>query len=208
MKPQKPVTIIFDFDHTLFDTKGINLLMYSLYSESEIPEKIFKSVIENQRKKSNFDFLDHVSELRKLGYKIDSQKIDELLSLDLSYCLKGKVKETLDVLMKRKFNLILLTKGVDYFQRWKIRQAGLSKFFNSHIYTCEEKKEDMLNKLPIKGRTYFVNDHADEIEVVAKRYPGMNFIYVKGPKTAHDRFIKHKHIPTIDDISILPKIIK
>ena len=104
--------------------------------------------------------------------------------------------------------LILLSKGKEAFQRFKVKQSGIETYFGKHIYICYEKKEEMIEKIPREGKTYFINDHADEIESVSKKHPEINFIYIKGPKTPHDRFIKHGRIPTIDDISSLPELIK
>lgn len=202
-------TIIFDFDHTLFDTRHIRKDIKDLFLKNGVPEEIFEFSNKKHREEYNdtYDLIKHISDLEKEGYKIDKQNIDIFFEQNLEMHLKGPVKEVLSSLIKDGHKLILLSKGNETFQRFKVKQSGIEAFFGEHIYICYEKKEELIEKIPREGKTYFVNDHADEIEAVAKKHPEINFIYVKGPKTSHDRFIEHEHIPTIDDISALPELI-
>jgi len=183
--------------------------MNQFFTDRTIPEKIYDDIIRKQRadSKDNPDFLKLCEESEKLRYKISKEDISAFLKNDLSSYLKGPVKETLTILKKKGYVLMILTKGIDYYQRFKIRQSGIEKFFGKHIYVCDEKKEEALRDVAFKGVTYFIDDHADEIETILKKFPDFKIIYVKGPKTAHDRFIEHEHIPTITDISELPKMI-
>ena len=209
MDANKATTIIFDFDHTLFDAIKFRKIISLFFERNNIPADIADSTFRSAYNSSyNYGFLEQLNMLKKIGYAIPNKEIDSFFNQSLKHILKGPVEETLKKLKDRGHRLILLTKGLEYFQRFKVRQSGLEAYFGHNIYVCKDKKEEAIKSIPAKGRTYFVNDHADEIEAVAKVYPEMNFIYVKGPKTAHDRFIKHEHIPTIDDISSLPFLIK
>ncbi len=201
-------TIIFDFDHTLFDTEMIKPMMKTFYTERGVPEKVYDEVRTFQRKRDvNAGMTEQWEEMTKRGYKISKKELNDFFKTDLSLYLKGPVKEVLTKLKKRGYTLMILSMGIDDFQRFKIRQSGIESFFADHIYTCKEDKPRALKKISTTGEVYFVNDHANEIEVVLKSFPKIHPIYVKGPKTAHDHFLNHKKIPTISDISELLKIL-
>ena len=204
-------TIIFDFDHTLLDSTKITEMIEAIFLESGATLKTILAVQKAQRLRDNDnpDFLAQVTMLKDLGYDIKDEVIDDFFGQDLEKCLKGPdVKEVLEKLFKAGHKLILFTKGIEYFQKFKIRQSGLEKYFKGNIYIFDNNKEEAEVDIHQNGKVYFINDHADEIEAFAKIHPGVKFIYVKGPKTSHDRFLKHKHIPTIDNVSTLLKYIK
>ncbi len=203
-------TIIFDFDHTLLQTSEITLQIRNIFLKNEVPEKTIDSIQKSQRQRDNdnVDLLVQIRDVEKLGYKINKNDIDDFFSQEFKQLLNGPVIEVLEKLLEKKHKLFLFTKGVEYFQRFKIRQAGLEKYFKENIFVFDNDKTESQVNIFNNGKVYFVNDHADEIETFIKVHPTVKAIYIKGPKTSHDRFIKRKHIPTLDDISLLPKYIK
>ncbi len=201
-------TIIFDLDYTLLDTSKLNKISHELLLKNNIPEDVIDLANKKHREiHKNPAFLEHVAEIEKLGHKVLKEDIDQFLSTDLKNYLKGPVDHVLALLIEEGHRLILLTRGHEYFQCFKIRNSGLHIYFDKNIYICEEKKEEIIEQMPLTEDVYFINDHADEIETVSKKYPNFHYVYIKGPKTPHDRFIDQAHIPTLDDISTLPDLI-
>lgn len=203
-------TIIFDFDHTLLKTRKITEMIREIFLKNGVPEKTIEAIQKTQRQRDNdnVDFLVQIKDAEKLGYKINKEDLDNFFLQDFKPLLNGPVIEILEKLLEKKHRLFLFTKGVEYFQRFKIRQSGLEKYFKGNIFVFDNDKTESQVNIFNKEKIYFVNDHADEIESFQKAHPEVKSIYIKGPKTSHDRFIKHKHIPTLEDISTLPKYIK
>jgi len=185
-------------------------MIMDIFLKNGVPEKTIYAIQKAQRSRNNDnpDLLAQIKDAESLGYKIDKKDINDFFNQDLEPLLKGPVKEILEKLVKDGHKLFLFTKGVEYFQRSKIRRSGIEEYFDENIYVFDSNKEETDVDIDQHEKTFFINDHADEIEDFAKAHPKVKFIYVKGPKTSHDRFIKHKHIPTIDDISSLSKYIK
>ncbi len=201
-------TIIFDLDHTLLETSKITGLIVDIFLKNGVPEKTIEVIQKTQRAKNNDnpDFLEQVKAIKKLGYKISKKDIDIFFTQNLENCLKDSVKETLEKLLKEGHILFLFTKGVEYFQKFKIRQSGLEKYFDGNIYIFENNKEETDVDIHKNGKVYFVNDNFDEIENFSRIHSKVKFIYIKGPKTSDD--ISIKNITTIENIPSLLKYIK
>lgn len=203
-------TIIFDFDHTLFDTKSLRAFIASLLNNHGVPVELDTASEKKHRlkTKNNYGFLEHLDELKPHGHKIPNKVIESFFTLDLEKHLKGDVHTALRELQKRKHTFILLTKGIDYFQRFKIRQSGIEGYFGNNIYICEDTKEHTLGHLLKEDTTYIINDNTDEVISAHRLFPHLHYIVIKGPKTDLSK-IKHiKDITVLDDISTLPLLIK
>ncbi len=205
-------TIIFDLDHTLYDTKNIKEEIWMLLKAYKIPEKIIDACEKVFRSKNNnlYGILEHLEELEKLGFKIPSEAIEAYFARSMTHHLFNGTIEILEKLKKKGHRLILLSKGIDYFQRFKIRQSGLEDFFGSNIYICDEKTEDIIRdmSLPKKGKIYFVNDHADETLRIHKAFGEFVCIIVKSHKTRLESIKKHKKIIVVENIKEVIKYIK
>ena len=203
-------TIIFDLDHTLLETSKIARLITDIFLKNGVPEKTVETIQKTQRAKNhdNPDFLDQINEVEKLGYKISKKDIENFFEQNLECYLKDSAKETLEKLINNGNKLLLFTKGVEYFQKFKIRQSGLEKYFDGDIYIFENNKEETDVDIHKNGKVYFVNDNADEIEIFSKIHPKVKFIYVTGTKTSHNNFSENKNIVKIENISSLLKYIK
>ncbi len=203
-------TIIFDFDHTLFDTKSLRAFIASLLNTHGVSSTLDTDSEKKHRlkTKNNYGFLEHLDELKPQGHNLPNKVIESFFTSNLEKHLKGDVHTTLKKLQSKKHTLILLTKGLDYFQKFKIRQSGIEGYFGRNIYICEDHKEHTLSHLLTADKTYFINDNTDEIVSAHKLFPKLHYIVINGPKTDLSK-VKHiKGIKIIDDVSSLPKIIK
>lgn len=202
-------TIIFDLDDTLMDTSKFKELLWSFFEQHGIPTKTIEATYKSHRAKysGNPGFLEHIEELKTLGYKIPDEEIEKFLNTDLRPFLKGNVEETIKKLQNKKHRLILLTRGIDYFQNWKIRKAGLDTLFNRRTYVCEDKKENELFYLHGKEKAYFINDSIEEIQEVRKAFPNLRGIAIQSPKTNIEKAKKEK-IRVLNSIENLLSIVK
>lgn len=205
-------TIILDLDHTLSETKKIREEIWMILRAYGIPEKVIDSAEKAFRSKNNnlYGFLEHLEELEKMGYKIPSSAVEAYFSKSMKHHLFEGVREILEKLKNKGHRLILLSKGLDYFQRFKIRQFGLEDLFDSDIYICDEKTEDTIKEMSLskKGKIYFINDHADETLRIHKSFGNFICIIVKSHKTKLESVKKHKKILIVEDLKEASKYIK
>ncbi|MEI6479046.1 MAG: HAD hydrolase-like protein, partial [bacterium] len=137
-------TIIFDFDHTLINTSEITQMIMDIFLKNGVPEKTIYAIQKAQRSRNNDnpDLLAQIKDAESLGYKIDKKDINDFFNQDLEPLLKGPVKEILEKLVKDGHKLFLFTKGVEYFQRSKIRRSGIEEYFDENIYVFDSNKEE------------------------------------------------------------------
>lgn len=193
-------TIIFDFDHTLLDTERLKTRVREIFINDGAP----KEIIDNTKVTS---FLEYTDLIKEKGFTISAKAMEEFFYEDLKPYLIGPVKETLENL-KKDHHIIMLTKGEDYFQQWKLRQSSVGPIFGKDIYICEDHKELMLQDIHFHYPAYFINDHIDEISKIKKIFPKMKCILVKRKDRTYSDAHKKMISKEIEDISALLKIVK
>lgn len=175
-------TIIFDFDHTLFDTRTFKKDVDSIIESHGVPTEIALTAEKNFRDKNfnNYDFEGHIENIKCLGHDIPNTIHDHFDSLDLTKYHKGNVIETVKRLQNIGHRTILLTKGTDGFQDKKITGAQFKELFKGDIIVCSHSKEEVLKTLAINmTTTYFFNDDIPEIERIYKNFPSATYIICK-----------------------------
>lgn len=172
------MTIIFDLDYTLLDTKkfkaglartlGLNI--------DDFKRSYFKN------KKINYNLNKH---LKILNQK-ETIKIKEFLKkLD-----KYLFPESINVIKKLKKNnkLILLSFGDKAWQKQKINNLSIKDYFDEIILTDKNKIEALKPFLNTKERILIVNDNAREALEMKKVLKNCDILLTKGPYSDN---IKH-----------------
>ena len=189
-------TIIFDFDHTLLDTSKITGQISNIFLKNGVPEKTIEAIQKTQRARDNdnVDFLEQIKSAEQLGYKINTKDIEEFFSQNLERCLKGPVKEVLEKLSKQGHKLFLFTKGVEYFQMFKIRQSGIGKYFKGNIFVFDNNRTSPGFNIYNNGKTFFVSNDSEEIKNLEKTSPKIKFINIKKSLVTQSKHSKNKLI--------------
>jgi FMN phosphatase YigB (HAD superfamily) len=179
--PKKP-WIIFDLDHTLFDTtefkKDIFATLKAYGVNNTTAQSSFKEFV--ARHDGNYDILSHCEELLQKKHLASLDEVRAFLASPLEQHLFRDAKKILRELRARGYYLVLLTKGIERFQNFKIERTGL-KYFFAAIKIVEREKEKGLAKLSPPNGSYFVNDREDETERVMHAYPNLEYILFTNP---------------------------
>lgn len=196
LKPHKPelklgrniaMIIIFDLDYTLLNSKKFKAGLAAVLGLTEKEyaaacEEIFKSKKIHYNLRKHLDYLiikglTDKSERNKLNKKINEffKRID--------YYLFSQAEKVLSELEKRGNTLMLLTYGDVEWQKMKLKNLIIKKYFIKIIFV-EEKKEKALDFLKgNKEKVWIINDNAQESLAMRKKIKNAEIFLVKGPYT-------------------------
>ncbi|MCR4327911.1 MAG: HAD hydrolase-like protein [Patescibacteria group bacterium] len=201
--------VMFDLDHTLFNTtelkKDIFSVLNSCGGNKNTIMQSFDSFIKSHE--GNYDILSHSKELLESGYINSLENVYAFLSSSLDKHLVGGSKEVLAELRKKGHHLILITKGIEQFQYFKIRNSGIESFFDE-IHIVQNFKEDILKNLDPPEGSFFINDHAIETERIMHAHPLLRYIIFSNPKDSpYAPSSSYKSIPVINNLRNILDII-
>lgn len=170
------VTIIFDFDDTLFQTHKLKKTIFDKMESFGIPIDLIKKSYEISKKKfSHYTPDNHIEIINKTKkFHITKNQREEINQIDFSF---HKVEEMHHILSKlsKKNKLVLLTIGDQNFQKLKISNSGFSHLFKE-VHIIDSKKEDFISKQNYKEEVFFVNDKKKENNIIKKKFPQIKVI--------------------------------
>lgn len=204
-------TIIFDFDHTLFDTKELKRDMDKIIEESGIPAEVAKVAEDKFRAENfnNYDFHGHLGSIEEHGKKVHQSVHDRFAELDFKKHIKGDPYKVITSLRAKGHRTILLTRGVEKFQKLKLTRSGLEGLFGEHIIICPTGKEDVLRTLDLDHEdVYIFNDDIGEIERMKTALPHAVMIICKRDDNKFDYLNIDQSFHVIDNINDLESLIK
>lgn len=185
--------IVFDFDYTLFDTKKFR---YSISEAFGFSEKYFLETYENYflyPEKINYNFYKHVSFLiadhlidRKEGERVKKNIIELLKRVD--DFVFPEVENILKKLKESNNELVLLTYGDIVWQKIKLKNLGIKKYFNRVFITDKPKITSLDNYKKQKGRKIIINDNINENLKLKNKFPDWEIYLVNGP---HANSVEH-----------------
>lgn len=163
------LTILIDLDDTLINTTHqIKPKLFSALEKFGWPRTKIIQVYQKVLKTKPFSLKEFVNQLalgqRRKNRRLTRQKIEKgLLSKPRQHNFPG-----VNLFLKqlaRRHTLILLTYGSYSWQRQKIRQAEIKRFFNRLIITTERSKKSALLKLRKRyGQTVVLLDNSPLIQ--------------------------------------------
>lgn len=142
--PKNKLTIAIDLDHTLINTAKIKFDLFALCKKFKVTKQQAKQAYEQcvVFTPKHFAFC----LLRDKGSQVQFiQAFNALLSHNKGYQYEG-VKEFLNKLSK-SHKLILLSYGNKSYQQYKIRTAGLEKYFSQILIIQDVHKQAALQAL-------------------------------------------------------------
>ncbi len=176
--------IIFDLDYTLLDTAEFKKKMAEILGENFKAdyEKYFKS------RGVNFNLGEYLSILKK-NHRIDDETSEKMkaeieeLFLDIDDYLKFGVEKTLEHFKERGDELILMTFGYKQWQKEKIKNLSIKKYFDEIIFEDKDKSQsEYLKSLGKKNEeVLIINDNLSEAEQMLKILKKGELRLVKGP---------------------------
>ena len=165
--------LIIDFDGTLFDTEAFRVEIFSLFKRMGYDDEQIQLTYQAECLSYLYSPLGQLKRLQLL--KPSSQSLAEARFKNLydnSY--KYIFPDVIEFLKDMKFlnyELILLTLGDFEFQRVKIENSSINRYFDKIMY-CDIQKwlylPPVINKI---DKFIFIDDRADTIDRIGKTFP-------------------------------------
>jgi len=204
-------TIIFDFDHTLFDTRTFKQEVDSIIAKHGVSKDVATKAEKEFRDKNhnNYDFSGHIEHIKKLGNDVPDSIHEHFDSLDLTKYHKGEVIRVIKDLQTKEYKTILLTKGTNRFQDKKISGAQFKELFGKNIIVCNHSKEEVLKTLNLdEENTYFFNDDTLEMERIYNNFPNATYIVCKRGDNKFDYLNMSKKFKSVNSIDEIEQFLK
>ncbi len=161
--------IYVDFDRTLFDCDKFLEDMYTLINKYNIDRLLFKEC-QNQCRRKGFN--PHtILNLVKEKYDFNDElfhEINMLIGNTSAYLFPDSIP-FLEYLKSINYEIIILTKGNSDYQREKIFNAHLDRYYNKLIVTMKHKGKLNLDY----ENSVFIDDNPIEIQSIMDKKPKM-----------------------------------
>lgn len=179
------MTFIIDFDHTLFNTTRFKEELARSVKSLEIDRKLwfetYGKTIRQVKNAYDYNARTHSQILsKKTG--IPAPIIEKRLKLVLPQSdkfLYPDTKNFLKFLKNKGGKIILLTLGNIEWQKEKIKNIKIKKYFNKLIYTYWHKKYLKIKLKENPNSWIFINDDPIEIKELKKIFPQSIFLRIK-----------------------------
>lgn len=177
--------IFIDFDDVLFYSKKFIEDEKRIFKKYGISEEVFKRhyYFYSKKGRKKIRFYDLKKQL--IGIKkelsIDTKKLEADLRSFLKNTGKYIFKDALSFLNDfKKEDLFLISYSKTEFQKLKIKNSGISKYFKKIIITNEKKSKEILENIENKKENiYFIDDRPDYITDVKKIIPRVKTIFMR-----------------------------
>ncbi len=195
--------IYVDFDRTLFDCDRFLGDLYALINKYNISKELFKEC-QNQCIKNGFnpyDILDLVKERHSFNDNLYIE-IDSLMKNSKDYLFIDAIS-FLEYLKSLNYEIIILTKGNSAYQREKIFNAKIDKYYNKLIVTMDHKGNLDLDY----KNSVFIDDNPIEIQSIINNKPKL-IIRIQRDNTLYsnlsiDNILSFKSLKEVIDNKVL-----
>ena len=164
-----------DFDDTLFNTKKFKDDLLKVFFNNGVTEKQFKDsyyCIDSDLKPKYSPYL----QIKKLEgeLELDGKKLRSEFDIFIKKTKKYLFDDSMSFLKKIKKDsnyLVLLSYGECLFQKMKIDNSGVGKFFDQIIVTDEPKLNVILShkKIDYFDKVFFVEDHPEQLDKAMRK---------------------------------------
>ena len=167
--------IIFDFDHTLFSAKQFYFALKKAFFKLGVKEKLFQETFEESKGVGR----DYKPEkqfklIHKTRPEIKIGKLKESFEKILKTAPKFLYNDVLGFLKKwsKEADFILLSYGEEKFQKLKIENSGIKKYFKRVIITRDIDKSKPFKKLFSENKKIiFVEDNPQALSKTKTSFP-------------------------------------
>jgi FMN phosphatase YigB (HAD superfamily) len=180
--------IIIDFDDTIFNTYKMMQEFIKSFKKAGFSSEEFKEIYKKSKeKKGEFDqktVIGLFSKLRSFDKHQVAKELAEILERAEEFVYPD-FRKFVDNFPKKE--LILLSFGSTDYQKIKIENAGMRKYFDK-IYITNKDKVYNIEKTYRKyagDRIVFIDDKAEEIDKVKEKFPGIITLKMERPRGGH-----------------------
>ena len=181
------------------DNENVKTMGFSMKRFPTSFQQTYKTICKEKNIKYNEEDLKKVYEIGMLAF--DKNRWEKL------GLVKG-AKETLDYLIEKEDELILLTKGDLKIQEKKIKATDCKKWFGKKIYIVPQKDAGIINKIVgnrDKSKVWHVGNSARS-DVPHALKAGIKMIYIPCETWAYER--EHEGVPKNSRLITFQKIIE
>lgn len=202
--------IILDFDDTIFNTYKMMQEFIKSFKKVGFSSEEFKEIYKKSKeKKGDFDQKTVISLFGKLRPFDKHQVVKELAEIleraeDFVY---SDFHKFIDNFPKKE--LILLSFGSTGYQKIKIENSGVKKYFNKVHITNKNKVFNLGNiyRKYAGDRIVFIDDKAEEIDKVKERFPCVIALKMERPRGGHIKIKSELADYTVKNLGEAKKII-
>ncbi|MDP3245327.1 MAG: HAD family hydrolase [bacterium] len=203
---------ILDFDYTLFDVsvfkKALSKSVKKLGIKQDLWQETYKKTLEQHKEACNYDVKKH-SHLLGQMVAVDSFLIENEMRQVLARSqdfLYPDTEDFLRYLKNRGSKIVLLTLGNIAWQKKKIKDLKIKKYFDKFIFTARHKRHLKLKFNGSPRDWIFVNDNPREIQEMRPLFPKSVFLRLKrhgGKKFLSE--LEKISVPTFPDLKTVKK---
>ena len=193
--------LIIDFDGTMFDTEAFRIETASLFKRMGYNEEQIQLTYQAECLSylySPFGQLKRLQLIKASNQNLAEARFKNLYENSYKYVFPDTIQFLKDMKFK-EYELILLTLGDVAFQKAKVENSSLGRFFDKILY-CDIQKWLYLPKIMDKSDKFiFIDDRADTIDRIGKVFPNSFAIRIDRYKRAtidlnYDSQIKVKNL--------------
>ncbi len=187
--------VYVDFDRTLFDCENFLEDLYALINKYNIDKSLFKEC-QNQCIDEGFNPY-NILNVVKEKYQFDEklyQEIDNLIKKTNHYLFSDSIT-FLEYLKSKNYEIIILTKGNNEYQKAKIINAKIDNYYNDLIVTMKHKGNLVLDY----ANSTFIDDNPKEIKSILKRKP-KKIIYLKRENAKYNDILIKDNILVVNSL--------
>ena len=178
--------IVFDFDNTLFLTKEFKKELIKNFQKIGVAPKLFlKTYLASKKNHKYLGPHYQIRLIKKISPQYSFKKLKDVFEKTLkkaSFFVPPEIPKILAKL-SLKYELILISFGEKNFQRKKIKNSGLQKFFKKIIISSQAHKISSFSKIfRKKAKIFFVEDNPSILKAVKKNFPEVITIYLAEKK--------------------------
>lgn len=180
--------IIIDFDDTILNTYKMMQEFIKSFKKAGFSSEEFKEIYKKSKeKKGEFDqktVIGLFSKLRPFDKRQVAKELAEILERAEEF-VYSDFHKFVDNFPKKE--LILLSFGSTDYQKIKIENSGVRKYFDK-VYITNKDKVYNIEKIYRKyagDRIVFIDDKAEEIDKVKEKFPGVIAFKMERPRGAH-----------------------
>jgi FMN phosphatase YigB (HAD superfamily) len=201
------VPLLIDFDGTLFNTSALKKEIFLLLSRAGFDQKQIIFAYKKACEKKLFSYRSLLKHLPQ-NKTLNTSKIINLLK-KIHYNNKNKLYSDTIIFLKnidrKKYQIILLTLGNPEFQKFKVKNTKIAKYFDALLFTKIEKWEYLPKYLSKKQNFVMIDDREDTIAKIGEKFPNAKALCIVREVSDTDDPTKTKKAEGIKKIKALTK---
>lgn len=179
--------IVLDFDDTLFNTHALMRELIKIFTKEGFSEDQFWGAYKECKERSGdldkFLLIDLLCALKTFDKNKVSAEIDRIIERSNEFIYQ----DFFDFIAGfEKKDLILLSFGVTDFQKIKIGNSEISKYFGEVIITSKNKADNIEEiRKKYAENLIFIDDKASQIDEAKKRFPEIIAVKMERERGGH-----------------------